>query len=131
MALFKVKPEVNFDVSPELGFVLGYTRALWSTAGFGEFVVTSAKDGKHMAGSKHETGEAADVRTRDRFNTHEGKHSPIMQSFRDELRRTLGPHGVDIVLHPDDDAPGGRVPPHLHLEYDPRGTRVLAEQEKI
>lgn len=127
MPLLKLKPEVNFEISPEMGVVLGYTCALWLVSGFGPFVVTSAKDGQHMVGSKHEQGEAIDIRTRDRFSEHEGKHNPIMLSFRNELKETLRPHGVDVILHPDDDPPGKGVTPHLHLEYDPKLGRTLLE----
>ena len=127
MALFKTKPEVKLELSPEAGFVLGYTYACWTESAFGDFVVTSAKDGQHMVGSKHATGEAFDIRTRKHFNEHEGHHAPIMVAFCADLKRNLQPHGVDVVLHPDDDPPGKKLPPHLHMEYDPKPGRVLTE----
>jgi hypothetical protein len=62
--------------------------------------VTSLMDGKHMEGSKHYTGHAADLRTRNLI-------SPRVVA--DELAHALGPD-YDVVLEKD----------HIHMEYDPK-----------
>lgn len=67
-----------------------------------ELVITSANDGKHMNGSKHYTGEALDLRTRD---LHNYDHKV---TFTKMIADELG-NGFDCVLESD----------HLHVEYDP------------
>lgn len=64
--------------------------ALWKTHGM-ELVVTSGMDGKHMTGSLHYKGLAADLRF----------------PLRDEIKATLGPDW-DVVWEKD----------HLHVELD-------------
>ena len=64
-------------------------------------VITSGTDGTHMKGSKHYTGEALDMRTR---NFPEGQLKPFM----DRLQTRLG-EDYQLILEVD----------HLHIEYDP------------
>ncbi len=67
-----------------------------------DLVVTSARDGKHMIGSKHYEGMALDLRIRD-FAKNEEKTAAKF------LQRRLGRH-YDVVLESD----------HIHVEYDPK-----------
>ncbi len=57
---------------------------------------------KHMEGSLHESGLAADLRTRDII-------PEMVPSLVANLRRELGPEW-DVVLEKT----------HIHIEYDPR-----------
>lgn len=66
-----------------------------------ELVITSGTDGKHMEGSKHYTGDALDLRTR---NLTKKQQVQVMNA----LRKRLGPD-YDLVMESD----------HMHLEYDP------------
>lgn len=63
-------------------------------------VITSARDGVHMKGSKHYTGEALDLRSY-YFNGFE------RQEIHFELRNALGAD-YDVVLEKD----------HIHVEFD-------------
>jgi hypothetical protein len=65
----------------------------------GSLVVTCVSDGKHMPGSRHYIGNAADFRL------------PLnAASFVADLREALGAE-YDVVLEGD----------HVHCEYDPKG----------
>jgi len=70
-----------------------------------ELVITSARDGTHMEESKHYTGEAFDCRITDVLK-------PDWPLVRDEIKAKLRKH-FDVVLE--------LKPPHLHIEYDPKG----------
>ena len=72
---------------------------------YGEFWVTSAKDGTHKETSLHYQGKAIDIRTR-HMKPHE-----VLEAAQD-IKRALGP-GYDVVIE--------HAPPHLHIEYDPKG----------
>src|SRR3989304_4563403 len=63
-----------------------------------EAVVTSGKDGTHMATSLHYQGLAIDLRTRD-----------FVERWGFLLESQLG-HGWDVVVEKD----------HIHLERDPK-----------
>ena len=65
-------------------------------------IITSGRDGKHMKNSKHYTGEAIDLRTRDLTR---GKATRLLKALRDKLGNKY-----DVILETD----------HIHLEYDPR-----------
>ena len=62
--------------------------------------VTSARDGKHMKGSKHYTGEAIDIRTRDMVDE---------IGTAQVIKRYLG-KDYDVIFEKD----------HIHIEYDPK-----------
>jgi len=64
-------------------------------------VITSGRDGKHMNGSLHPTGYAADLRTRNMSTAQQ-------ERLRDDLQDELG-QDYDRVIESD----------HLHIEYDP------------
>jgi len=69
-----------------------------------EFVITSVCDSQHSAKSKHWTGDAIDVRTRD-FSTLELRRETFMR-----IKDALG-SDFDCVDEAD----------HFHIEYDPTG----------
>jgi len=135
----KLKTGVNPDVTFEFAVLLGFVAAQWQARGFGDFVVTSLKDGTHKADSQHKQdkpksvlGEAGDVRTwmfwiwkddatKNHYLKHgklpeemkwkdAGKHQPRMVEFARSLQPTCR-----VVLHPDWDGDDDSVPPHLHI----------------
>jgi hypothetical protein len=65
-----------------------------------EMVVTSVCDGKHMSGSKHYLGLAADLR----IWGLEGKLDQIVSALKTAMN-----NNYDVVKESD----------HIHLEYDP------------
>ena|SRR3990167_4443255 len=73
-----------------------------------DVVVTAGTDGKHMKGSKHYTGEALDVRSKN-FPSKRAK-----QEFVAAVLLRLGP-GYEMFLESE-----GKVQEHFHVEYDPR-----------
>lgn len=68
-------------------------------------VVTSGTDGRHSHSSSHYTGNAVDFRTR--------HLEPQDQERLATLARQRLNREYDVVLEHD--------PPHLHVEYDPKG----------
>lgn len=129
MSLFHLKQQVVPILTFEGGIVGGYILANWIEAGLGPFTFTSLQDGGHMQTSRHYSGNAGDIRTRHLFK--DGKHFPSLIRFVERMRIELRPHGVDIVLHPEDDKPGQEKQPHLHYEFDPKPDekRILWEYE--
>lgn len=69
-----------------------------------DITITSGSEGTHMAGSKHYTGEAIDIRTKDLTDDQR-------QRLWFALKQHLGPH-YDVVEEFN--------PPHIHIEYDPK-----------
>jgi len=64
--------------------------------------ITSGNDSKHAKGSKHYSGDALDLRTRDM--------SPVdVQRWATSIRGRLG-RDYDVVIESD----------HLHVEHDPK-----------
>lgn len=75
-----------------------------------EMIITSARDGRHMPGSKHAEGNAVDIRTRDL--------SPQdVVAFRNAVRVALGPD-FDVVM--ESSTTPGATASHLHVEWDPQ-----------
>lgn len=68
-----------------------------------ECVITSGRDSKHGTQSLHYKGQAVDLRLRDFINI-------LVQ----KLRSACGPD-YDIIAEFN--------PPHIHLEYDPKGRK--------
>jgi hypothetical protein len=101
------KPGVRFAViTPALLHMLGVLERLsHMLPGLPAegLVITAGSDGTHMAGSKHYTGEAIDLRTK--TLTHVAKAALI-----DRLRAELGPQFT--VLLEDEDRPNE----HLHCQ---------------
>ena len=70
--------------------------------------ITSGTDGKHMKGSKHYTGEAIDIRSKN-FPNKRAK-----QEFIAAVLLRLGP-GYEAFLESE-----GKASEHIHVEFDPR-----------
>ena len=87
-------------LSPAMQVANAKAAVIWHLNGQ-ELVVTAGRDGVHMNGSKHYTGDACDYRTR---------YFPedIIYVVLSDLRTALGPD-YDVVLHDT----------HIHCEYDP------------
>lgn len=75
---------------------------VYASAG-AQLVVTSLRDGVHMPGSLHYSGNAVDLRIRD---LNQGQLGMILQG----LRSRLSGQGFDVILESD----------HIHIEYDPK-----------
>ena len=121
----KMKFSVVMNVTVEAAAALGWISAKWDEAGLGLFLVTSAKDGQHAAGSQHRQdqlefipGEAFDIHTRHHFNF--GPAPVLAWAHSQELiafARMLQKAGFHVVVHPDW-MPELKVPPHLHVGVD-------------
>lgn len=85
---------------PEMGIAL---QAAIRSNPIGDTVITCALDGNHMFGSKHYSGAAIDLRTRDMSRDQ-------AKSWRDDIALSLG-REFDAILEDD----------HLHVEFDPKG----------
>ena len=83
--------------------VLAAGEMIWRDNGF-EFVITSARDGIHSAGSLHYYGLAVDIRASEAWGY---KYDEIL-ALVDQLEDHLGDE-YDVVLESD----------HIHVEYDP------------
>lgn len=91
-------------MQPQILLALFIADRIWLAAGT-ELTVTSVNDSKHMEGSLHYTGAAADLRIHD---LPEEKWAGL----RDALKARLGTGLYDVVLETD--------PPHIHVEYQPK-----------
>jgi hypothetical protein len=85
---------------PELLIAIIAARDVYAEYGY-ELYLTSVCDGKHSKGSRHYSGLAVDLRTR---NVDE----PDRPKIHAVLQRHLGKE-FDVVLEPT----------HLHVEFDP------------
>ena len=128
MALIQLKKDVNLTLSTEMALLTGYVARLWTGGGMGAFVITSARDGAHMEGSKHYSGNAVDIRTKAWLKP-DGLHKEEVSVFVKSLRARAGAFGLDVHLHPEDDIrlKLRQRPAHLHLEYDPQEGEQLWE----
>lgn len=104
MSLLKIKGGVL--VSRQVIIAAGVVNAANSLGLTQDIVITSGRDGKHMAGSKHYYDRALDFRT---------KTLPLADKFalRDRVKKRLGP-AYDVILESL-----GKANEHLHVEYDP------------
>lgn len=103
----KLKSDVDLrGVQPEAVMGMNIVESCYQDLGL-ELMVTSVKDGKHMATSLHYKGLAFDCRT---------KGLPlILDDFVKKLREKLGPQ-FDVVL---EDVGGENE--HAHVEFDVKG----------
>ena len=88
-------------IQPEILLAIQEAREVYRDLGT-MLVVTELTGGKHMEGSKHYIGQAADLRTR-----HLAKSDRSLAAAR--LRVALGPE-YDVVLEKT----------HIHVEFDPK-----------
>jgi D-alanyl-D-alanine dipeptidase len=94
-------PEVTLNgATVEIFQVITAAAQVWRQHGVECLTVTSVFDGKHKTGSKHDTGQAIDLRT---------TSLPDEDAMAEQLRLALGPD-YDVILELD----------HLHVEYDPK-----------
>jgi hypothetical protein len=101
---------ITEGVAREIWFAIGVMAQINKGMSGEPLVVTSLRDGAHMEGSKHATGYAVDVRTRDWDLEHR-------QDFHDCCKQWLDPHGFDLVI---EGPPFNDKAPHEHCEYDPK-----------
>lgn len=94
-----------FGIRPELMFGLAVAEGVYADR---DLVVTEVTGGKHMAGSRHSIGMAADLRARE----FEDKEAVLIA---DTIADRLGDQ-FDVILERKKD---GTVS-HIHLEFDPR-----------
>lgn len=100
MTALSYKPGVaTSDLTQISSLIIRVARGVWESLGEKECVVTSLKDGVHMPGSKHYTGEAVDFRT---WNL-KSQVGVVAQ----RLRLALGPLFQVIIEHD-----------HIHVELD-------------
>lgn len=96
----KIKPGVRIaGASPELNIGLQVAQSVYEAHGQ-DLTITSISEGRHMPGSLHHCGRAADLRLPERDLT----------DVSVELGKALGDEW-DIVTEDD----------HIHMEYDPGG----------
>lgn len=84
-------------------------------------VITSGSDGKHSSKSKHYKHLAIDIRVWKEDDSPDPDEEAfsfleirILNSIREDLETFLG-DDWDVIL----EFRAGRIPSHLHLEYDP------------
>lgn len=93
-----------------------------------EMVITSGRRPATPGGSsRHQTGEAMDIRVREPDGSW-GLSNSQQREFARLLRERLGPD-FDVIVEGSaaTDARYANRTPHIHVEYDPKG-RHLAEQ---
>lgn len=73
-----------------------------------DVTITSVRDSKHMEGSKHDSGDAVDVRT---------KNFPSLQNKQAFVHNVLARLGAGYQGFLED---VGGVNEHAHFEYDPK-----------
>lgn len=98
----KIKQGVKIRPDMAMGMMWVVVDSVFRRVGVMEAVVTSVCDGRHMLGSKHYEGLAADFRISHVFP---GSVPKIVS----ELKADLGAE-FDVVLEKD----------HIHVEYDPK-----------
>jgi len=89
-------------VRAETLFAMRVAEGVFEDRKLGLMTVTSCADGKHSAGSKHYTGGAFDIRTRD-------IPQDQWQIVAGDIRERLGSE-FDVVVEKD----------HFHVELDPK-----------
>ena len=92
---------VKADVRPKSLTIMAAAANVAELLGL-SLTVTSGEDGQHMAGSRHYTGDAIDIRRR---NLAAGQVEQVMGGLKERLGA-----GYDVVLERT----------HIHVEYDPR-----------
>jgi len=100
MGLRLKNKSVNLDgLSIDLVKAIPFIMQIWSQWGVRDLFITSANDAAHMENSKHFSGNAIDIRSR---------NIPNCIEMCVEIREALGPD-FDVVIESD----------HVHIEYDP------------
>lgn len=103
--MISIKPGARIDgLRPEMVLALVVAEKVYE-ANHAELVVTEGTGGQHMAGSLHASGRAVDLRT-------SNVGTAVLPIVVSGLKRCLGAD-YDVVLETD--------PPHIHVEFDPKG----------
>lgn len=101
---FKSPAVTVAGINPKIFHALATAAELYGAKGVGTLVVTSLKDGEHRVGSRHYSGNAADLRT---HNVPQALRDPLAH----DLAKALGV-GYLVLL----EKPGGPVE-HIHVEW--------------
>lgn len=97
----KIKPGVSIlGIRPEMLVALEVANDVYKDHDC-DLVVTSCTDGTHSRGSRHYSGLAIDIRTR---NLVESEIPQVHQRIRDDLGSSF-----DVILEST----------HIHIEFDP------------
>lgn len=97
----RVKSGVVLSLEPHFAAQLEVIDGIFRYVSPVDMVITSARDGFHVSGSKHYTGNAIDLRR-------VGLSAQELAEIVFRLRRDL-PLDFDVVVEVD----------HIHIEYDP------------
>lgn len=98
--MISIKPGVDLrGIQPETILAVFVAASIYGPL---PLVITSARDGQHMAGSLHYKGFAVDLRTKDLDPQH-------VTMIHTQLQQVLGAQ-YDVVLEAD----------HIHVEFDPK-----------
>lgn len=89
-------------VTTEALFAMRAAEGVFEDRKLGLVTFTSVTDGKHSPGSKHYTGHAFDIRTRD-------IPADQWQLVAGDIRERIGTE-YDVVVEKD----------HIHVEFDPK-----------
>jgi hypothetical protein len=98
------KPGVSGTPSQAISYAISVAGQIFSSYGV-TLVITSIRDGQHMTGSLHYSGNAADFRRWDLDRI--GKTSAAVAQLRSQLGSAY-----DVILESD----------HIHVEYEGRAT---------
>lgn len=100
--MISIKRDVKLHtLSPQIVLALLVAWSIYRNRGY-RIMITSGNEGQHMAGSKHYTGDALDLRTND-------LPDQMIEEITHDIRDALGPD-YDVIAEPT----------HLHIEYDPK-----------
>lgn len=95
-------------ISPAMWSAVSKIAAVFAEQGY-PCVITSGRDGKHMAGSKHYSGNALD------FRALHIKSPEVRRVILTRIKEVLG-RDYDVLLH-------GKAL-HYHVEFDPKQETV-------
>lgn len=99
----KLKKGVDITgLRPELVLGLIIAECVYRTVANVDLMVTAIKDGKHMTGSLHYKGLAADLRSKD-------VPEAVLPALVSTLQSSLGDQ-FDVVFEAN----------HIHIEFDPK-----------
>jgi len=105
------------DLTPEISILEDFVDDLIKEiVGLDQSIVTAGKEGGHKVNSKHETGNAVDIKTKDIMTSEQAKK--IAERLKEKFDKDY-----DIIYHPgtEVDAKGKKIPEHIHIEFDPKG----------
>ena len=106
MILYKDAVDIG-GIKPEIVLAIMTAEQVFNNQNI-PLIITSILDGKHMPGSYHNIGKAADFRSKHIKNT--GTKYIILNMLRLRL-----PPGFDVLLEGE-----GTPNEHYHIEYDPK-----------